>query len=66
MLTQLGSTNEEAPSGLCRAGVSGLAASIAIARAGANVTVLEAAPELGEICPPISSNTWDWPLLLPK
>lgn len=35
--------------GLCGAGIGGLAAAIAIAKAGAKVTVLEAAPELGEI-----------------
>ena len=35
--------------GLVGAGIGGLAAAIAIARAGANVTVLEAAPELGEV-----------------
>jgi len=35
--------------GLCGAGLGGLAASIAIARAGCEVTVLEAAAELGEI-----------------
>ncbi|CZR65950.1 related to salicylate hydroxylase [Phialocephala subalpina] len=35
--------------GLCGAGIGGLAAAIALQRAGAQVTVLEAAPELGEI-----------------
>jgi len=35
--------------GICGAGIGGLAAAIAIANAGAKVTVLEAAPELGEI-----------------
>jgi salicylate hydroxylase len=35
--------------GLCGAGIGGLAAAIAISRAGAKVTVLEAAAELGEI-----------------
>ena len=35
--------------GICGAGIGGLAAAIAIRKAGARVTVLEAAPELGEI-----------------
>ncbi|OQU98820.1 FAD binding domain-containing protein [Cladophialophora immunda] len=35
--------------GICGAGIGGLAAAIAIRKAGAKVTVLEAAPELGEI-----------------
>ncbi len=35
--------------GICGAGIGGLAAGIAMAKAGAKVTVLEAAPELGEI-----------------
>jgi salicylate hydroxylase len=35
--------------GICGAGIGGLAAAIAMSKAGANVTVLEAAPELGEI-----------------
>ena len=35
--------------GICGAGIGGLAAAIAMAKAGATVTVLEAAPELGEI-----------------
>jgi salicylate hydroxylase len=35
--------------GICGAGIGGLAAAIAIAKAGAKVTVLEAALELGEI-----------------
>lgn len=35
--------------GLCGAGLGGLAAAIAIARAGCNVTILEAAAELGEV-----------------
>lgn len=35
--------------GICGAGLGGVAASIAIKRAGGKVTVLEAAPELGEI-----------------
>ncbi len=35
--------------GLCGAGIGSLAAAIAIARSGARVTVLEAAPALGEI-----------------
>jgi len=35
--------------GLVSAGIDGLAAAIAIARAGADVTVLEATPELGEV-----------------
>lgn len=36
--------------GLVGAGIGGLTAAIAIARAGARVTVLEAAEELGEVC----------------
>jgi salicylate hydroxylase len=35
--------------GLCNAGIGGMAATITIAKAGAGVTALEAAPELGEI-----------------
>lgn len=35
--------------GIVGAGLGGLAAAIAVARAGADVTVLESAPELGEI-----------------
>ncbi|EXJ68428.1 uncharacterized protein A1O5_08220 [Cladophialophora psammophila CBS 110553] len=35
--------------GICGAGIGGLAAAIAISKAGVKVTVLEAAPELGEI-----------------
>jgi salicylate hydroxylase len=35
--------------GICGAGIGGLAAAIAMSKAGAKVTVLEAAPELGEI-----------------
>jgi salicylate hydroxylase len=35
--------------GLVGAGIGGLAAAIAIAHAGAQVTVLEAAEELGEV-----------------
>jgi salicylate hydroxylase len=35
--------------GICGAGIGGLTAAIAMAKAGAKVTVLEAAPELGEI-----------------
>ena len=35
--------------GIYGAGIGGLAAAIAMAKAGAKVTVLEAAPELGEI-----------------
>jgi salicylate hydroxylase len=35
--------------GLCGAGIGGLAAAIALCRAGAQVTVLEQASELGEI-----------------
>ncbi|KIV85822.1 hypothetical protein PV11_01478 [Exophiala sideris] len=35
--------------GLCGGGLGGVTAAIALARAGAQVTVLEAAPELGEI-----------------
>lgn len=36
--------------GLVGAGIGGLAAAIALRRAGAKVTVLEAAPVLGEVC----------------
>ena len=35
--------------GICGAGMGGLAAAIGMRKAGAKVTVLEAAPELGEI-----------------
>lgn len=35
--------------GICGAGIGGLAAAIAVCQAGGRVTVLEAAPELGEI-----------------
>lgn len=35
--------------GICGAGLGGLAASIAVARAGAKVTLLEAAHALGEV-----------------
>ena len=35
--------------GLCGAGLGGLAAAIAIARAGCEVRILEAASELGEV-----------------
>ncbi|KAI1621082.1 salicylate hydroxylase [Exophiala viscosa] len=35
--------------GICGAGIGGLAAAIAIRKAGGQVTILEAAPELGEI-----------------
>ncbi len=35
--------------GICGAGIGGLAAAIAIRKAGGKVTVLEAAAELGEI-----------------
>jgi salicylate hydroxylase len=35
--------------GICGAGIGGLAAAIAMRRAGCKVTVLEAAAELGEI-----------------
>lgn len=35
--------------GICGAGIGGLATAIAMRKAGARVTVLEAAPELGEI-----------------
>lgn len=36
--------------GIVGAGIGGLAAAIAISQAGARVTVLEAAEELGEVC----------------
>lgn len=38
--------------GLIGAGIGGLAAAISIAKAGAKVTVLEAAEELGEVSGP--------------
>jgi salicylate hydroxylase len=41
--------------GLVGAGIGGLTAAIAIARAGARVTVLESAEELGEVRPSILS-----------
>lgn len=37
--------------GIIGAGIGGLAAAIAMSQAGAQVTVLEAAEELGEVCP---------------
>lgn len=36
--------------GIIGAGLGGLAAAIGIARAGHNVTILEQAPVLGEVC----------------
>jgi salicylate hydroxylase len=36
--------------GFVGAGIGGLAAAIAVAQAGAEVTVLESAEELGEVC----------------
>jgi len=41
--------------GICGAGIGGVLAAIAIARAGAQVTVLEAAAELGEVNIPRST-----------
>ena len=41
--------------GLVSAGIGGLATAIAIVRAGTDVTVLKAAPELGEVWPPVIS-----------
>ncbi len=49
MLTWKQSHQNSIQIGLCGAGIGGLAAAIALCRAGAQVTVLEAAPELGEI-----------------
>ena len=43
--------------GRCGGGLGGLTAAIALARAGANVTVLEAAAELGEIGPGIQNDS---------
>ena len=40
---------EEVKIGIVGAGIGGVMAAIAIARAGANVTILEAASQLGEI-----------------
>jgi salicylate hydroxylase len=42
-------SHQELHVGLCGAGIGGLAAAIALRLAGAKVTVLEAASELGEI-----------------
>lgn len=42
-------TDKDLHVGLCGAGLGGMAAAIALAIAGARVTVLEAAEELGEI-----------------
>ena len=46
--------------GLVGAGIGGLAAAIAVARAGADVTVLEAAEELGEVKSPLICLPWEW------
>lgn len=44
--------------GICGAGIGGLAAAIAMRRAGCRVTLLEAAAELGEIGAGIQVNLW--------
>ncbi|KAL9111101.1 MAG: hypothetical protein Q9227_004364 [Pyrenula ochraceoflavens] len=48
-MTKLEQTKTDLHIGICGAGIGGLMAAIAIAEAGARVTVLEAAHELGEI-----------------
>lgn len=54
-------TRPEAHVGIVGAGIGGLAAGIAIARAGATVTILEATTELGEIGAGI--QVWLFPLV---
>lgn len=50
-ITNFDQTSRPVHVGIVGAGIGGLAAAIAISQAGAQVTVLEAAEELGEVCP---------------
>ena len=52
--------------GICGAGIGGVAAAIALRRAGVKVTVLEAAAELGEIGAGIQVRPYQAPLHEPN